>query len=110
VQEVFVAHPSLGHTKMLSLVLECEDLGVTFRVVTDLFEVLTAGSPLDLVDDLPVVRLGRQQVHAFYEPAQRALDLVGAALLLACSAPLLAWCAWRVRRKPIHQSPPFKNP
>ena len=29
---------------MLSLVLACEDLGITFRVVTNLFEVLTAGS------------------------------------------------------------------
>ncbi|MDP6073366.1 MAG: hypothetical protein QGI26_00005, partial [Myxococcota bacterium] len=57
VREVFVADPAIGHTRMLSLVLECEDLGVNFRVVTNLFEVLTAGSPLDLVDDLPVVRL-----------------------------------------------------
>jgi len=98
VREVFVASPGLGHTRMLSLVLECEDLGVSFRVVTDLFEVLTAGSALDLVDDLPVVRLGRQAVPALYEPAKRAFDVCGAVLGLILSAPLLAWCAWRVRR------------
>ena len=98
VKEIFVAHASLGHTRMLSLVLECEDLGVTFRVVTNLFEVLTAGTPLDLVDDLPVVRLGRQQAHALFAPAKRALDLVGGSLALLCAAPILAWCAWRVRR------------
>lgn len=98
VREVFVAHPALGHTRMLSLVLECEDLGITFRVVTNLFEVLTAGSPLDLVDDLPVVRLGRQRAHTLYAPAKRAFDFVAASLLLLPSAPLLAWCAWRVHR------------
>jgi exopolysaccharide biosynthesis polyprenyl glycosylphosphotransferase len=98
VREVFVANPGLGHSRMLSLVLECEDLGVSFRVVTDLFEVLTAGSALDLVDDLPVVRLGRQAVPAWYEPAKRAFDVFGAAFGLLASAPLLAWCAWRVRR------------
>jgi exopolysaccharide biosynthesis polyprenyl glycosylphosphotransferase len=98
VREVFVASPGLSHTRMLSLVLECEDLGVSFRVVTDLFEVLTAGSALDLVDDLPVVRLGRQAVAGWYEPAKRAFDVCGAALGLLVSAPLLAWCAFRVRR------------
>jgi FlaA1/EpsC-like NDP-sugar epimerase len=43
VEEILVALPSLGHTRMLSLVLACEDLGITFRVVTNLFEVLTGG-------------------------------------------------------------------
>jgi exopolysaccharide biosynthesis polyprenyl glycosylphosphotransferase len=98
VREVFVASPGLGHTRMLSLVLECEDLGLTFRVVTNLFEVLTAGTPLDLVDDLPLVRLGREKVHRLYEPLTRTLDVCGALLGLVATAPLLAWCAWRVRR------------
>ena len=96
-REVFIADTALGHTRMLSLVLECEDLGVNFRVVTNLFEVLTAGSPLDLVDDLPVVRLGRQLAHPFYEPAKRAFDLVAGCLALVLAAPILAVCAWRVR-------------
>jgi exopolysaccharide biosynthesis polyprenyl glycosylphosphotransferase len=98
IREVFVADPGLGHTRMLSLVLACEDLGVSFRVVTNLFEVLTAGTPLDLVDDLPLVQLGRQQTHRLYEPMKRVLDLAGASLGLLLTAPLLAWCAWRVRR------------
>ena len=98
VEEVFVAAPSLGHTRMLSLVLACEDLGITFRVVTNLFEVLTAGTPLDLVDDLPLVQLGRQQVHALYEPLKRVFDLVGVLTLLAPAALLMLWCAWRIRR------------
>ncbi len=98
VSEVFVAHPGLGHTRMLALVLACEDLGVTFRVVTDLFEVLTAGTSLDLVDDLPVVRLGRPQVHVVYEPLKRVSDLGAALLGLVLAAPVLVFCAWRVKR------------
>jgi exopolysaccharide biosynthesis polyprenyl glycosylphosphotransferase len=98
VEEVFVAAPALGHTRMLSLVLACEDLQITFRVVTNLFEVLTAGTPPDLVDDLPLVRLGRQDAHAFYEPLKRVFDVLGAVLALVVTAPFLAWCAWRIRR------------
>ena len=96
VEEIFVALPSLGHTRMLSLVLGCEDLGITFRVVTNLFEVLTAGTQLDLVDDQPLVRLGLERVHALYEPCKRAFDLVCASVGLLLTAPLVAWVALRL--------------
>jgi exopolysaccharide biosynthesis polyprenyl glycosylphosphotransferase len=97
VEEVFVAAPGLSHARMLSLVLECEDLGITFRVVTNLFEVLTAGTRIDLVDDLPLVRLGRETVHPLYAPCQRVLDLCGALAALALAGPLMLWCAARIR-------------
>jgi exopolysaccharide biosynthesis polyprenyl glycosylphosphotransferase len=99
--EVFVALPSLSHTRMLSLVLDCEDLGITFRVVTNLFEVLTAGTPIDLVDDLPLVRLGRESVHPLYEPAKRVFDLALATAGLVVAAPLLLWVAARLRSQGV---------
>jgi exopolysaccharide biosynthesis polyprenyl glycosylphosphotransferase len=97
VEEVFVALPSLDHTRMLSLVLECEDLGITFRVVTNLFEVLTAGTQIDLVDDLPLVRLGRERVHALYAPLKRVFDFAGALMALLVVSPLMGWVALRLR-------------
>jgi exopolysaccharide biosynthesis polyprenyl glycosylphosphotransferase len=98
IEEVFVALPSLGHTRMLQLVLACEDLGITFRVVTNLFEVLTAGTQIDLIDDLPLVRLGRERVSPLYEPMKRAMDIAIASVGLVLSAPLLAFVCWRLRR------------
>ena len=97
VSEVFVALPSLGHTRMLSLVLDCEDLGITFRCVTNLFEVLTAGTQIDLIDDLPLVRLGRESVHPLYEPLKRLFDVCGAAVGLVLVAPIMLWSALRIR-------------
>jgi lipopolysaccharide/colanic/teichoic acid biosynthesis glycosyltransferase len=67
-------------------------------VVTNLFEVLTAGSPLDLVDDLPLVQLGRDRPNPLYAPLKRGLDLIGATLGLLILAPVLLACAWRIRR------------
>jgi len=99
VREVFVAMPSLSHTRMLSIVLDCEDLGMTFRVVTNLFEVLTAGTPIDLVDDLPLVRLGRQRAHPLYEPIKRVVDVIGASIGLMLFGPVMLWCARRIVRE-----------
>jgi exopolysaccharide biosynthesis polyprenyl glycosylphosphotransferase len=99
VKEVFVAMPSLSHTRMLSIVLDCEDLGMTFRVVTNLFEVLTAGTPIDLVDDLPLVRLGRQRAHPLYEPVKRVLDIIGSSIGLIVFAPVLLWCGRKIARE-----------
>ncbi len=97
VREVFVALPSLGHGRMLAMVLDCEDLRITFRVVTNLFEVLTASTQLDLVDDLPLVRLGREDARPFYAPLKRAFDLTGALVALVLTAPLLLWTALRIK-------------
>ncbi|MEE8475316.1 MAG: sugar transferase [Myxococcota bacterium] len=97
IREIFVAAPSLSHTRMLSLVLECEGLGLTFRVVTNLFEVLTAGTQIDLVGDLPLVRLGRDAEHPLYAPLKRAMDIGGAVCGLLLSAPIALWCASRIR-------------
>ena len=99
VKEVFVAMPSLSHTRMLSMLLDCEDLGMTFRVVTNLFEVLTAGTPIDLVDDLPLVRLGRQRAHPLYEPIKRLVDVIGASIGLILLSPLMLWCARSIVRE-----------
>ncbi len=99
VREVFIAMPSLSHTRMLSIVLDCEDLGMTFRVVTNLFEVLTAGTPIDLVDDLPLVQLGRQQAHPLYEPIKRLLDVIGASIGLTLLSPVMLWCARSIVRE-----------
>jgi exopolysaccharide biosynthesis polyprenyl glycosylphosphotransferase len=97
-EEVVVAIPDLEHARLLAMVLECEDLDVTFRVVTSLFEVLTTGAHVDLIDDLPLVRLGGRRASRTYRFTKRAFDFCAASLLLGLSAPLWLWWAFRIRR------------
>ena len=97
VSEVFVAIPSLDHDRLLSFGLECEDQGVTFRMVTDVFEVLTSETHIDLIDDLPLVRLQSRHVHAWYEATKRISDLAVSAAALVLTAPLWLWIGLRIR-------------
>jgi len=99
VEEIFIALPSMGHSRMLAMVLDLEDLKLTFRVVTNLFEVLTAGTQVELIDDLPLVRLGRPGAHVLYDVAKRGIDLVLGSVMLGLSLPVLALCAMRIRRE-----------
>jgi exopolysaccharide biosynthesis polyprenyl glycosylphosphotransferase len=97
IDEVVVAIPSLEHARLLSLVLDCEGTGAAFRMVTGLFDVLTSSSPVDLVDDLPLVHLGGRRASRLYAPAKRAFDLALASAAAVVALPLLAWCALRIR-------------
>jgi exopolysaccharide biosynthesis polyprenyl glycosylphosphotransferase len=97
IREVVIAIPSLEHAEMLALVLDCEDLDIEFRVATDLFEVLTTSARVELIDDVPLVRLGGRRGTRGYRLAKRAFDVGGALLLLVASAPLFLWCALRIR-------------
>jgi exopolysaccharide biosynthesis polyprenyl glycosylphosphotransferase len=98
VAEVFLASPGMSHAEMLSRVLDCEDLEVGLWVVTNFFEVLTADTHVELVDDVPVVRLGSQRPGALYGPTKRLFDFLIAAVGLLLLAPFFAWWAWRIRR------------
>jgi exopolysaccharide biosynthesis polyprenyl glycosylphosphotransferase len=98
VDEVVFAIPSLAHERLLALVLECDGLPVSFRMVTALFDVLTTSAPVELLDDMPLVRLGAPRTGRAYRVSKRAFDIVGAALVLVATAPLWAWIAWRIRR------------
>lgn len=98
IEEVVIAIPSLEHARLLALVLECEDLDVSFRVVTSLFEVLTTSAHVELIDDLPLVTLGGRRVSRAYSVSKRAFDLVCALVLLGLSAPFWLWWTWRIRR------------
>jgi exopolysaccharide biosynthesis polyprenyl glycosylphosphotransferase len=105
VEEIFIAMPSLDHTRMLSMVLDCEDMKVTFRVVTKLFEVLTSGSELDLVDELPLVKLGARRVSPLYGAVKRSVDFSAALVGLLLTTPL--WLYWILRIRLDSPGPAF---
>jgi lipopolysaccharide/colanic/teichoic acid biosynthesis glycosyltransferase len=67
--------------------------------------VLTAGTSVDLVDDLPLVRLGGRQPGPHYVPAKRAIDVLGALAALVLSSPF--WLYWALRIKLSSPGPVF---
>jgi len=81
VEEVFLAIPSLRQNRQMNLVVECEHAGADFKIVSNIFGVITNQVKIDEIDDVPVIKLkqgGLPPLHAF---GKRVLDLVFAVVL-----------------------------
>jgi exopolysaccharide biosynthesis polyprenyl glycosylphosphotransferase len=98
VQEIFVAIPSKQPREILNLVAGLDGVPVNFRVVSNLFEVLSRGTDIDVIENCPVFDLrangGR---HSVYPAAKRLFDFALSLLLLVLTLPLLAVAALLVR-------------
>lgn len=97
VDEVFLAVPNLPATEVLNLVTACEHLGVRFKVVSNLFDVITSQVKVDVIDEVPVVPLSNARLSPLHAIAKRIMDLVVAMGLLAISAVPMLLIALAIR-------------
>jgi exopolysaccharide biosynthesis polyprenyl glycosylphosphotransferase len=88
VDQVFLALPGAGHDDMLHLIKTCDDLQVDFRMLPDVFEIITTRISADVVDGIPLVGVRRSQVTGLGVFIKRAFDLVVSIFLLVVLSPI----------------------
>jgi exopolysaccharide biosynthesis polyprenyl glycosylphosphotransferase len=86
--QVFLALAGASHDEMLHLIKTCDDLQVDFRMLPDVFEIITTRVSADVVDGIPLVGVRRSQVQGLGLLTKRAFDLVVSLLLLLLLSPL----------------------
>lgn len=90
VDEVFMAVPKMPQDQMMNLIVTCEQLGVHFKIVSNLFQVITSQVQIDVIDEVPVIPLGNAHLPKFQAAMKRLLDiLVALPLLLILGIPML---------------------
>ncbi len=90
VDEVFLAAPLLSQEQVLTLVAECEHSGVQFKIVGNLFEVISSQVQIDEIDEIPVVHLRNASLPPLQAAMKRALDIfVSLALLGMFAIPMV---------------------
>ncbi|MBN1515561.1 sugar transferase [Candidatus Sumerlaeota bacterium] len=82
IEVVFIAIPSMPQSRMLNLIVECDQQQVHFYVVSHAFEVITNQSRLDVMAEVPVHSLPAGGMPGSQAFIKRAMDL-------AISIPLL---------------------
>lgn len=97
VDQVFLALPRASHDELLHLIKTCDDLQVDFRMLPDVFEVVTTAVSADMVDGIPLVGVHRSQVTGLGLVIKRAFDLVVSVLFVLLLSPLWLLLALAIR-------------
>jgi exopolysaccharide biosynthesis polyprenyl glycosylphosphotransferase len=97
VQQVFLAVPKMPQNEMMNLIVQCEDEGVQFKIVTNLFEVITSQVRIDVIDEVPVIHLRNAELPFVQAVLKRVLDIVVASALLVVFAPVMLGIAIAIR-------------
>jgi len=88
VEEVFVAISKLPHKRILQMIMECESLGVSFKIASDLFDVLAHETRIDFIEELPIFELRSGEREPGYEMVKRGMDFLVGGIVLLLSLPL----------------------
>ena len=98
--ELILTDTSLSHPRMAQIIAECEKHLVDFRLVPDLFRLLTSEVGGQHIDGIPLLGIGRWPLDHFPNRVmKRAEDTVGAVCGLVVSIPLVIIFAWLIKRE-----------
>jgi Undecaprenyl-phosphate glucose phosphotransferase len=95
--QVIVALPREDADQLEPLLDQLEDELVDLRLVPDVLHVATLHSSVEDFDGLPVINLRESPLVGWAAIQKRAFDVVGSALALAVTAPLIALIALAIR-------------
>lgn len=99
VDQVILTDTSVGHPRMVDMILECEQALVTFNVVPDLFRVLTDNVDMQTIDDIPLLGVSRWPLDHFWNRVlKRIEDVAGAGVNLLLLLPFLPFFALLIKR------------
>jgi len=97
IDAVFVAEAGLSHAQMLELQKLCEESGVEFSYVPDLFEVITHDIRMTEVDGIPLIVRRKRGQRRLYLACKRAFDATFAAVMLVLLSPVMLAIALAVK-------------
>jgi exopolysaccharide biosynthesis polyprenyl glycosylphosphotransferase len=98
VERVVVAFSSGSTEEMVDLVRRLKSLDVQIDIVPRLFDAVGPNVSVHSVEGIPLLGLPSSKLLPHSRAIKRAMDVVGASLLLVCTAPIFAFIAWRVHR------------
>lgn len=76
IDDVFFAIPNISHHRILDIISCCPREKTSFHIVTDIFDVISGTTPIDMIGSFPVVDLRGEGPKPGYEAAKRATDLL----------------------------------
>jgi len=99
VDQVILTDSDIGHERIVDILLQCEKNLITFRVVPDLFRIMTTSMDVQSLSDIPLLGISSWPLDHFWNRLLKRLEDVGGALVgLVLSAPIIALAALLIKR------------
>ncbi|MCK5528485.1 MAG: undecaprenyl-phosphate glucose phosphotransferase [Kiritimatiellae bacterium] len=99
VNQIILTNSSLGHEKIVEIILLCEQNLITFNMILDLFRVLTSSMDVQSLNDIPLLGISRWPLDYFWKRIlKRGEDIIGAAVALLLSAPIIVIAAIMIKK------------
>jgi exopolysaccharide biosynthesis polyprenyl glycosylphosphotransferase len=98
VHRVVIAFADGEREALTSIVARLKAMDVQIDIVPRLFDVVGPNVAMHDVEGLPLLGLPAPKLLPFSRTIKRAIDVVGASLLLLLTSPIFAFAAWRVRK------------
>jgi exopolysaccharide biosynthesis polyprenyl glycosylphosphotransferase len=99
IERIVVAYSTESSAALLEAIRSLTDLNVHVEIVPRLFEVFAPNVDIRVVEGLPLVGLPPLKLSRSSRLLKRAIDIAGAVVGLAVTAPLFVYAAWRIRRE-----------
>jgi len=93
------AEPIHDREEMTYLLAKCQEEGIGVWLGTDLHQRFSPRMELREVESVPVIEVGSLRLATWERLMKRLMDIVGAALLSALTAPFMLYAALRIRRE-----------
>jgi len=99
VNQIILTDSSLGHDRIVDLIMLCDRNLMTFNMVPDLFRIMTSSMDMQSLNDIPLLGIARWPLDLFWNRLlKRAEDIIGAAVALVLAAPAIAIAALFIKR------------
>jgi exopolysaccharide biosynthesis polyprenyl glycosylphosphotransferase len=99
VHEVILTDPSIPHDRIVQILLLCEQHLVKFKMVPDLFRIMTSSMDVQSLNDIPLLGISAWPLDSLWNRLmKRAEDIIGAVFGLVLSLPVIAVAAVLIKR------------
>jgi exopolysaccharide biosynthesis polyprenyl glycosylphosphotransferase len=99
IDEIVLTDSRLHHDRIVQILLLCEQNLITFKMVPDLFRIMTTSMDVQSLNDIPLLGISTWPLDKFWNRLMKRIeDVVGALVGLLLSAPIVAVVAVLVKR------------
>jgi len=90
IDEVYIADPSLSPNKTLNLVARCFDTKTKFKIISNIFDLITGTVDISNLESIPGLDLKKAYFPWWKRAYKRAFDVLSSVLSLIFALPIMA--------------------